>query len=137
MPHFTYHGFRYAEVELQGNIELLDIHCCVAYTDLPGRGDFACSNDLLNEVQKCCRNSLLTNYHGIPTDCPHREKNGWTGDAMFSSDALLYNFDPTVVYEKWMDDFSMFRSLAANCRASSRLRAGALHQAAAQHGIAL
>lgn len=105
MPHFTYHGFRYAEVELQGNIELLDIHCCVAYTDLPGRGDFACSNDLLNEVQKCCRNSLLTNYHGIPTDCPHREKNGWTGDAMFSSDALLYNFDPTVVYEKWMDDF--------------------------------
>lgn len=104
-PHFTYHGFRYAEVELEGNVELKDIQCCVVHTDLHRRGNFECSNELLNEVNKCACNSLLTNYHGIPTDCPHREKNGWTGDAMFSCDALLYNFAPMVAYEKWMDDF--------------------------------
>lgn len=105
-PHFTYHGFRYAEIELNGSIELKSISCCVIHTDLRQRGSFECSEPVLNEIQSCAKNSMLTNYHGIPTDCPHREKNGWSGDAMFVSEALLYNFEASAAYEKWMNDFA-------------------------------
>ena len=44
------------------------------------RGEFTCSNPLLNAIHECARRSTLYNYHGFPTDCPQRERNGWTGD---------------------------------------------------------
>ena len=42
---------------------------------------------------------------GYPTDCPQREKNGWTGDAHIAIETGLYNFDGISIYEKWMNDF--------------------------------
>lgn len=41
---------------------------------------------------------------GYPTDCPQREKNGWTGDGHFAIEAAFYNFDGITVYEKWLAD---------------------------------
>ncbi|MDD4645799.1 MAG: alpha-L-rhamnosidase C-terminal domain-containing protein, partial [Bacteroidales bacterium] len=48
--------------------------------------------------------SYLSNLYGYPTDCPQREKNGWTGDAHIASETGLYNFDGITVYEKWLAD---------------------------------
>ena len=46
----------------------------------------------------------MSNLEGIPTDCPHREKNGWTGDAHLAAEQGLFNFAPAPVYEKWIND---------------------------------
>lgn len=105
-PRFVYHGFRYVEIDGLSHAPTSDsVQACVMHTDLPVRGEFTCSSDLLNRIQQAARWSTLTNYHSIPTDCPHREKNGWTGDASLSSEQVLLNFDPVAAYRKWMQDF--------------------------------
>jgi alpha-L-rhamnosidase len=53
---------------------------------------------------QAANNAYLSNLMGYPTDCPQREKNGWTGDGHFAVEAGLYNFDGITVYEKWMAD---------------------------------
>ncbi|HEY5562261.1 MAG TPA: family 78 glycoside hydrolase catalytic domain [Clostridiaceae bacterium] len=105
-PRFTYHGFRYVEVSgFNGELTLNNLCGRVVHTAFESMGNFECSNELINSIQRCARWSTLTNYHGIPTDCPHREKNGWTGDASLSAEQVLLNFDPMTSYTKWMMDF--------------------------------
>src|SRR5690606_27894315 len=57
---------------------------------------------LLNELYSVSLNSFLTNFHSYPTDCPHREKIGWTGDGQLMMDFGLFNFDSTLAYAKWL-----------------------------------
>ena len=105
-PRFTYHGFRYVEVTgFDGQLTIDNLCGRVVHTAFESMGDFECSNELINSIQRCARWSTLTNYHGIPTDCPHREKNGWTGDASLSAEQVLLNFNPMTSYTKWMRDF--------------------------------
>lgn len=111
-PRFTYHGFRYIEVTgFPGNPTLDNICGCVVHTAFDSSGEFECSNALLNKIQNCARWSTLTNYHGMPTDCPQREKNGWTGDALLSAEQVLLNFNPMTAYTKWMRDFKAVQRL--------------------------
>jgi alpha-L-rhamnosidase len=107
-PRFTYHGFQYARVEvLPGKDATVNtLRGQVVHTDLERIGEFTCSNGLLNRIQSAALASTLGNYHGMPTDCPHREKNGWTGDAHLSAEQVLYNFEPVAAYAKWLDDFA-------------------------------
>lgn len=56
-------------------------------------------------IHSATRWATLSNYHSIPTDCPHREQNGWTGDAQLSAEQALMNFDMVAAYEKWLSDF--------------------------------
>ena len=102
-PHFTYYGFRYAFVtgvtEEQATPELLT--CVVMNTDLGDRGDFSCSNEILNRLQEMTRRSTLGNFQHFPNDCPHREKNGWTADAALSAEQTLLNFEPEDNYLMW------------------------------------
>ena len=103
---FTYHGFRYAEMEIIGDDpDELEVEALVIHTDLPKRGTFRCSDEILNKIYEASCQSVRTNYHSIPTDCPHREKNGWTGDAQVSAEQALYNFDMSSAYYKWLNDF--------------------------------
>ncbi|MBO5221274.1 MAG: family 78 glycoside hydrolase catalytic domain [Clostridia bacterium] len=103
-PTFAYHGFRYVRVdgieEAQATEELLTY--CVYHTDLHTRGDFFCSDVLAERLQEITRRSILSNFHHFPTDCPQREKNGWTADAALSCEAALLNFDPERNYREWM-----------------------------------
>lgn len=103
-PAFTYHGFRYVRVdgitEAQATPKLLTY--VVLHTDLHTRGDFTCSDEIANKVQENARRSILSNFHHFPTDCPQREKNGWTGDAAVSAEAAMLNFDPERNYREWM-----------------------------------
>ncbi|HBJ96560.1 MAG TPA: hypothetical protein DDZ11_09135, partial [Lentisphaeria bacterium] len=73
---FTYHGFRYAAVEISGNAEILSLTAQVIGSDFAETGGFSCSHPDMNELGRCTRRSILNNFVGIPTDCPHREKNG-------------------------------------------------------------
>lgn len=102
-PCFCYHGFRY--VAVSGAPEDFAIEARVVHTDLPSVGEFSCSDDLLNQIHSACRQSTLTNFVSVPTDCPHREQNGWTGDALLSCEQALMNFDMNAAYAKWLNDF--------------------------------
>jgi len=110
-PRFTYHGFRYVQVEgLPGAPGLDSIRGRVVHTVLPDAGTFECSNELLNTVQRCCRWTQRTNFHSVPTDCPQRdERQGWMGDAQIASRALLYNFDMSSAYTKFLTDIQDYQ----------------------------
>ncbi|MGV8136967.1 MAG: family 78 glycoside hydrolase catalytic domain [Mangrovibacterium sp.] len=107
VPEFTYHGFRYVEVKSDRPINLKKEDLCALFihTDLERVGSFSCSNELLNKMWEASNQSYLCNLHSIPTDCPQREKNGWTADAHVAIDLALLNFDGIKFYEKWLDDF--------------------------------
>lgn len=103
---FNYKGFRYAEVTSSDPI-ILDKNSLTAYfmhSDVPPTGRIASSNPLLNQLWQATNNAYLSNLMGYPTDCPQREKNGWTGDGHLAIETALYNFDAITVYEKWMAD---------------------------------
>ena len=104
MPTFTYHGFRYVKVEgiteEQAVPELLTY--VVFHSDLKSRGGFTCSDETANKLQEMTRRSDLSNFHYFPTDCPQREKNGWTADAALSSEHVLLNFTAENSYREWL-----------------------------------
>ena len=103
---FTYHGFQYIELSgYPGTPDLDSVLGCVVHTSFEDAGSFQCSNEMFNKIQHASRWSMVNNYHSIPTDCPHREKNGWAGDMLFSAEQMLYNFDPVTSLWKWMEDF--------------------------------
>ena len=105
-PRFVYHGFRYVEVTgFPGEPTKDSLTACVVHTDFDKAGSFTCSKDLFNKVQHNTLWSYMGNYHGYPTDCPHREKNGWTGDAHLAAEQAMYNWHNAAAYEKWMRDF--------------------------------
>jgi len=106
-PDFTYHGFQYVEIESSAPILLTkeNITGIFVHTNLAPTGKFECSNPLINQLYRATMRSYLSNLHSIPTDCPQREKNGWTADAYISIDLALLNYDGILFYEKWMRDF--------------------------------
>jgi len=106
MPLFNYKGFQYVEITSSEPIRL-EKKSLVAYfmhSDVPAIGKIASSNPLIDKIWWATNNSYLSNLFGLPTDCPQREKNGWTGDGHFAVETGLYNFDALTVYEKWLGD---------------------------------
>jgi alpha-L-rhamnosidase len=102
---FDYHGFQYVEVTgFPGKPTLDTLRGVFIHSAIPVAGEFECSNPLLNKVWRAGRWSYLSNLQGIPTDCPHREKNGWTGDAHLAAEQGLLNYAPAAVYTKWIND---------------------------------
>ncbi len=102
-PRFTYHGFQYIKITIEGKAELLKLEARRIGSDFTSIGSFISGNDMINTLQTLTRRSYLANFVGIPTDCPHREKNGWTGDAQLASDTGLCNFDAAENYRQWLD----------------------------------
>lgn len=107
-PSFVYHGFRYAELTWD-NQDPPPRDALTAYfvhTDLKKKGSFDCSDPLMNWIYEAGVRSFLSNYQGLPLDCPHREKNGWTGDAVISSDYAVFLYDMGTAYRKWLWDMT-------------------------------
>jgi len=106
-PGFSYHGFQYVEIQSSKPVSLTTDNLTGLFirTDLKQVGKFSCSNELLNKIWAASVQSYKSNIHSIPTDCPQREKNGWTADAHVAVDLGLLNFDGILFYEKWMNDF--------------------------------
>lgn len=106
MPKFNYKGFRYVEVSSSKPMELNkeSLKAYFMHSDVTPIGTVTSSNKTINQIWSATNNSYLSNLFGYPTDCPQREKNGWTGDAHIASETGLYNFDAITIYEKWLAD---------------------------------
>lgn len=105
-PSFTYHGFRYIQVEgfpylpKTGDITIQVVRSAVAQT-----GQFVCSNKLLNDIHQMIVNTEASNLHSVPTDCPQRdERMGWLNDLTVRIEQAIYNFDMSKFYPKFIDD---------------------------------
>jgi len=106
-PSFVYHGFQYIEVHgLPVKPEEGTISALVVHTAFDSAGSFQCSNPLFNQIQRNALVSYQSNFMGYPTDCPQREKNGWTGDAHLAAEMGLYNFKAQNGYLKWLQDIA-------------------------------
>jgi len=104
--HFSYKGFQFIRVTADKGVTVEQVEGIPVHTDVELVGDFTCSNPLLNQIQKNSVNSLLNNYQSIATDCPHREKQGWTADNYLSATAAMYNFNMALFYTKWITDLA-------------------------------
>jgi alpha-L-rhamnosidase len=106
IPRFTYHGYQYVEVTTEPAVELTkdNLEGLFLSTGTEEAGSFKCSNDLLNKLYAATLESYRSNFYSIPTDCPQREKNGWTGDAQISCETGLWNYDGVQAYRKWLQD---------------------------------
>ncbi|WP_282035730.1 family 78 glycoside hydrolase catalytic domain [Saccharicrinis aurantiacus] len=104
-PKFSYHGFRYAELSgISTNPDVNIIQAIVVANDIEQTGSFASSDQLFNKMDTISKWTIVDNLHGIPEDCPHREKCGWLGDAHAFCEYALYNYDMKTFYEKYMED---------------------------------
>lgn len=104
LPSFTYYGFRYIFVqgitEEQATDELFTY--LVMNSDLKQIGDFVCSDETVNTLIEMVKCTDLSNFYYFLTDCPHREKNGWTGDASMSADHIALLYDVEKSWREWL-----------------------------------
>ncbi len=104
-PRFTWHAFRHVEVSSPIPLTLDNITGVVVNTDVKSAGTFHSSNELFNTILDNFQRTQLGNMHGgIPSDCPHRERRGYTGDGQIAAEAAIFNFDMASFYTKWMND---------------------------------
>jgi alpha-L-rhamnosidase len=104
-PRFTYHGFRY--LELSGMATQPDnswIKAVLVHTDVRKCGTFECSDPQVNRLHEMAIRTMLGNIHGLPTDCPHRERCGWLGDAHAVAPFENFNYNMNNFWMKYMDD---------------------------------
>ncbi len=107
VPRFTFHGFRYVEVTgLDRALPLKAVTGMRLSADVADAGLFACSNPLLNNIQEMCQHTFLANLFSVQSDCPHRERLGYGGDIVATSEALMLNFDMEKFYAKTVTDFA-------------------------------
>ena len=105
-PRFSYKGFRYLEIGgLKEPLRPEDVEAYQVNTAFRPAGSFECSCDLVNRIHRLFVRAYMSNFtDGVPTDCPQREKNGWTGDAQIAAEMGQYCFENTAGYEKWCRD---------------------------------
>lgn len=101
---FAVFGFQYAEVETDVELNPEDIEAIAVYSDLEQTGFFTSSNELLNKFFDATVWSAKGNHLDIPTDCPTRERHGWTGDAQIFFETAGYLFDFAAFSRKWLVD---------------------------------
>ena len=102
-PMFTWFAYRYIEVE--GPAELLGAR--VVHSNVDVNASFECDNVTLNWLFDAFINTQLSNMHaGIPSDCPHMERRGYTGDGQLVCHAGMTVMDSKAFYRKWIDDIS-------------------------------
>lgn len=100
---FTWFGFRYFEVT--GDAEPVD--CVVIHSDVAVTSSFYSDNEVLNWLYEAYIRTQLDNMHcGIPSDCPHVERRGYTGDGQLTCAAAMMQLDAQKFYKKWIYDIA-------------------------------
>lgn len=100
-PRFSVRAFRYFEIT--GNAE--PIVCTIIHTNLLPAADFKTDDEIFGWLYDTYSRTQLSNIHyGVPSDCPHRERLGYTGDGQITSDAAMLLFDCEKFYTKWIQD---------------------------------
>ncbi|MBQ2846867.1 MAG: family 78 glycoside hydrolase catalytic domain [Clostridia bacterium] len=101
IPHFTWHGFRYFRV----NADIEPVRVDVVHSDCPVTSSFESDNKNLNWLYNAYIRTQLANMHsGIPSDCPHRERLGYTGDGQLCAETAMMLLDCREFYRKWLYD---------------------------------
>ena len=101
-PEFTYHGFRYVRIDGATREQVKSIRAVVLGTPVEEIGSFSCSDARLNQLQHNIRWSTRGNMVSVPTDCPQREKAGWTGDILAFAPTGCFNYDLKGFLEAWL-----------------------------------
>jgi len=107
-PRFTFHGFRYAEVEnWPGELSQEDLEAIVIHSDLERTGWFECSDPLINQLHQNVVWGMRGNFLDIPTDCPQRdERLGWTGDIQVFAPTATFLYDCAGFLASWLADLA-------------------------------
>lgn len=94
-PSFTYHGYRYVQIEgWPGSPSLDDLEVRIVRTAMAQRGRLSCSDELVQSISDAVYWTEASNVHGVPTDCPQRnERMGWLNDMAARSEELVHTFD--------------------------------------------
>lgn len=102
-PRFAWIGFRYFYVE--GDAEVVSVQ--KTHADIAVDSEFSSDNETLNWIWRTYLNTQLCNIHnGIPSDCPHAERRGYTGDGQLTCRAAMRTLDARSFYRKWIDDIA-------------------------------
>lgn len=101
---FAVFGFQYAEVETDVELQPENVTAIAVYSDIEQTGFFECSNELLNRFVEATIWSTKGNSLDIPTDCPTRERHGWTGDAQIFFETANCLFDYAAFSKKYLND---------------------------------
>jgi hypothetical protein len=106
-PRHSTKGFRYARIEGHpGPLAPADVTSIVVHTDLRRTGAFECSDERVNRLHQVAEWSFRGNACEIPTDCPTRERSGWTGDWQIYVPTAAYLYDVTDFSAKWLADLA-------------------------------
>lgn len=104
-PHFTFQGFRYARVSIEGEADLLEISLVPVSSAQVQTGRLTTGNPLVNRLVENTLWSQRSNFIDVPTDCPQRdERLGWTGDAQVFANTSCYLFETQSFWRKWLRD---------------------------------
>lgn len=108
-PSFTFHGFRYVEVDGWPNgttpLDEDSVTAIVVHTDMERTGHFECSNPLINKLHQNIVWGMRGNFLSIPTDCPQRdERLGWTGDIHAFARTANFLYDTAGLLRGWLKD---------------------------------
>ena len=103
-PNFAIFGFTYMEIDTEIDVSADDFTAIAVYSDMEETGFFNSSNELLNKFVKATKWSTKSNSVDLPTDCPTRERHGWTGDAQIFFNTAAYLFDYATFSEKYICD---------------------------------
>ena len=107
-PRFTVHGFRYVQVAgYPGELNPDDFWAVAIYSDMPASGTFECSDRLINQLHHNVEWSMKSNFLDLPTDCPQRERAGWTGDAQIFAPSASFLMDTRAFFSKWLKDLAI------------------------------
>lgn len=105
-PDFTYHTYRYMEIQgLKNKPQIDDVRGLFMHSNVPNDNTFSSSSDLLNSIQNASERTFLANLVSVQSDCPAREKFGYGGDLNATSEAFIYNFDMQSFYRKTIYDW--------------------------------
>ena len=103
-PRFTIFGFRYAKVETDADLSEARFTAIAVYSQMPQTGFFECGDADVNQLFHNSLWSMRSNFCDIPTDCPTRERAGWTGDAGAFTPTAVYLMDCYPVLRKWLGE---------------------------------
>ena len=103
-PHFCLFGFRYAKVETMVDLSEASFTAIAVYSRMEQTGFFTCGNAEVNQLFHNSLWSMRSNFCDIPTDCPTRERAGWTGDAGAFAPTAVYLMDCYPVLRKWLGE---------------------------------
>lgn len=120
-PIFTFHGFRYIELEgwsLDDDVppSADNLSALVVGSDMKRTGHFSCSDEMVNKLHENVTWSMRGNFLSVPTDCPQRdERLGWTGDLQVFSPTASYLYASAGFLTNWLRDLSIDQEAQGGC----------------------